>query len=78
MLGKVVLTSYLLEQDGTAEWKSKRGYFNYLCKPDPAIALLQTCMLCPISLPSSPLSAFSATEVGVRVFWFWLVAVCLP
>lgn len=71
ILGKVVLTSYLLQQGGTAEWKNKCSYFSCLFKHNPVILLPANLLSCSPPL----LDLFCMKE---RIFWLLLVDVRLP
>lgn len=76
VLGKVVLTSYLLKQGGTAEWKNKRSYFNWLCKPNPMI-LLPASMhgmsySSPLLNPFCIFSSLGECKKGSSDFCLWL------
>lgn len=71
ILGKVVPTSYLLQQSGTAEWKSECSYFSCLFKPNPVILL-------PAKLLSFPPPLLDPFCMKERVFWLLLPGVHLP
>jgi len=76
ILGKVVITSYLLKQDGTAEWKNKCSYFNCLCKPNPVIILPANLHAVFYSLPLlNPFCIFSSSgkcKKGSFGLYCWL------
>lgn len=75
ILGKVVLTSYLLQQGGTAEWKNKCSYFSCLFKHNPVILLPANLLSCspprPLLHERKDLLAFTCrcSFTLVRVVW---------